>query len=230
MTISVVIADDQPLVRSGIAMLLSAHDDIEVVGEAGDGLDVVSLVQQAHPDVVLMDVRMPRVDGVEATRQLVDAGDAARIVMITTYNIDEAVYAALRAVAVGFVLKDSAPEELIAAVRSVHAGEGWLDPGVTRRLIEEFASRPADGLPTPEMFARLTPAECEVLVLVAHGLTNGEIARHRIVAESTVKTQVQRVLFKLHLRDRVHAAVVAYQAGLVAPGSACPPPLGGPPT
>jgi DNA-binding NarL/FixJ family response regulator len=227
--ISVVIADDQPLVRSGIAMLLGAQDDIEVVGEAGDGAEAVTLVRTRQPDVVLMDVRMPGLDGVEATRQLIaDGDDDVRIVMISTYNLDEAVYAALRAGAVGFVLKDSAPEELIGAVRSVHAGEAWLDPGVTRRLLDEFAARPNDDVPTPEMFALLTPAEADVLVLVAHGLNNAEIARHRVVAESTVKTQVQRILFKLNLRDRVHAVVVAYRSGFVAPGSACPPPLGSP--
>jgi DNA-binding NarL/FixJ family response regulator len=228
--IRVIIVDDQPLVRSGIAMLLSAVSDIEVVGEAGDGHGAVVLTRSRHPDVVLMDVRMPGMDGVAATSALIEEGLAggadslARIVMLSTYNVDEAVYAALRAGAVGFVLKDAAPEELVAAVRAVDAGEGWLDPGVTRRLIEEFAARPTDGLPAPELFAQLTPRESEVLVLIAHGLTNLEIAAHLIVGEATVKTHVQRILFKLHLRDRVQAVIVAYESGLVQPGSPVPAP------
>jgi DNA-binding NarL/FixJ family response regulator len=227
--IRVIIVDDQPLVRSGIAMLLSAESGIDVVGEANDGNAALSLTRAARPDVVLMDVRMPGMDGVACTEALVEAGLAggdghAHIVMLSTYNVDEAVYAALRAGAVGFVLKDAAPEELVAAVRAVHAGDGWLDPGVTRRLIEEFASRPVDGLPSPELFARLTPRESEVLVLIAHGLTNQEIAAHLIVGEATVKTHVQRILFKLHLRDRVQAVIVAYESGLVQPGSPVPAP------
>jgi DNA-binding NarL/FixJ family response regulator len=231
--IRILVVDDQPLIRSSIAMLLSAQPDMDVVGESGNGGEGVAAARALHPDVVLMDVRMPEVDGVEATRQLVAAGLAgdeegqARIVMLSTFNVDEAVYAALRAGAVGFVLKDAAPSELVSAIRAAHADEAWLDPAVTRRLIEEFAARPPDNIPRPETLARLTAREREVLVIMAHGLSNSEIANHLIVGEATVKTHVQRILFKLQLRDRAQAVMVAYQTGLVERGSRCPSPAGG---
>jgi DNA-binding NarL/FixJ family response regulator len=219
--IRVVIADDEPLVRRGIALILRAEHDIDVVGEAGDGVAVGHLVASAHPDVVVMDVRMPEVDGVEATRRL--AGSRPRILMISTYNVDAAVAAALRAGAAGFVLKDAAPAELVSAVRAVHDGEGWLDPGVTRTLISEFAARPPETPPTLAALARLTPREREVLVLVAHGMTNVEIAEHLIVGASTVKTHLQRILCKLGLRGRTDAVVTAYRSGMVHPRAPLPP-------
>ncbi|SCL13741.1 two component transcriptional regulator, LuxR family [Micromonospora nigra] len=230
MQIRVLLADDQPLVRAGIAMLLSAEPDVEIVAEADDGAQAVELSRQLRPDVVLMDVRMPHIDGVAATRALAaehlidDPDRPVRIIILTTYHVDEAVHAALRAGASGFVLKDAAPQELVAAVRAVAAGEAWLDPAVTRRLLDDLVTRPDPGLPSPVQMAQLTPREREVLVLMAYGMSNREIAEHLVLGDATVKTHVSRVLMKLGLRDRTHAVVAAYQSRLVQPGTAPPAP------
>ena len=216
--IRVLLADDQPLVRAGIAMLLSAEPGITVVGQTEDGEQAVAMTRDLQPDVVLMDVRMPRVDGVEATRTLVEEGDGSiRILILTTYHVDDAVYAALRAGASGFLLKDAAPESLIAAVRAVAGGDAWLDPVVAKGLLAEFAARPDPLRRSPADLERLTPREREVLVLVAYGLSNQEIAVRLIVGEATVKTHLGRVMVKLGLRDRAQAVAIAYQSGLVIP-------------
>jgi DNA-binding NarL/FixJ family response regulator len=225
--IRVLLADDQPLVRAGIAMLLAAEHDIEIVGEVDDGRQAIEQAGRLLPDVVLMDVRMPGIDGVEATRTIVEHGPAGddtvvKVLVLTTYHVGEAVYAALRAGASGFLLKDSAPDELVAAIRAVAAGEAWLDPTVARTLLTEFAARPTPLGRTPEELRRLTPREREVLVLVAHGLSNAEIATRLIVGEATVKTHLSRIMVKLGLRDRAQAVVIAYQSGIVQPGSAPP--------
>jgi DNA-binding NarL/FixJ family response regulator len=222
--IRVLLADDQPLVRAGLAMLLSADPGVEVVGEAGDGAGAVELTRQLKPDVVLMDVRMPGVDGVDATRQLTAGPGAcdARVLILTTYHVNEAVYSALRAGASGFLLKDAAPQELILAVRAVAAGEAWLAPAVARGLLDDLARRPEPVTPAPAALAELTAREQEVLILMAHGLSNAEIARRLVVGDATVKTHVGRVLMKLGLRDRTQAVVAAYQSGLVVPGSPIP--------
>jgi DNA-binding NarL/FixJ family response regulator len=217
-TIRVLIADDQALMRTGFRMILDAEDDIEVVGEAIDGEDALRHYRTLAPDVVLMDVRMPAMDGIEATRRLTTADPPARVLILTTFDLDEYVYEALRAGASGFLLKDRPPEELVAAVRVVAAGEALLAPSVTRRLIEEFAARPAAPTPPPEL-AELTDREREVLTLMARGLSNAEITRELFVAETTVKTHVGHVLQKLRIRDRAQAVVIAYESGLVAPGS-----------
>jgi DNA-binding NarL/FixJ family response regulator len=220
MPVRVLLADDQPLVRAGIAMLLAAEPDIEVVGEAADGALALEQTRALRPDVVLMDVRMPVVDGVEATRQLVDDGIAGgadspvKVLILTTYHVDEAVYAALRAGAFGFLLKDAAPDELVAAVRAVAAGEAWLDPAVTGPLLAEFAARPDPSVPTIAEMERLTAREREVLELVARGLSNGEIAASLVIEESTVKTHMKRLLSKLGARDRVQLVIFAYESGL----------------
>ncbi|XVS61052.1 response regulator [Actinosynnema sp. CA-299493] len=231
--IRVMLVDDQPLVRAGLAMLLDAEPDIEVVAEADEGAGAVARVAELHPDVVLMDVRMPGVDGVEATRRIIAAdpagGDhATKIIILTTYHVDEAVYAALRAGATGFLLKDAVPRELVDAVRTVASGEAWLDPTVAKGLIREFAARPRHQLPTSAEMRELTVREREVMVLVAHGLSNPEIAAHLVVGEATVKTHLGRILMKLGLRDRAQAIAAAYQSGLVVPGSSPPPPAGRP--
>jgi DNA-binding NarL/FixJ family response regulator len=199
-------------------MILDAQEDIEVVGEAIDGEDAIRQYAKLQPDVVVMDVRMPTMDGIEATRRLTAADPPARVLILTTFDLDEYVYEALRAGASGFLLKDRPPEELVAAVRVVAAGEALLAPSVTRRLIEEFARRP-DPPPAPAAMDDLTEREREVLVCMARGLSNREIARELLVAETTVKTHVGRVLQKLDLRDRAQAVVVAYESGLVHPGS-----------
>jgi DNA-binding NarL/FixJ family response regulator len=224
----VLLCDDQPLVRAGFAMLLRAEPDIEVVGEVGDGASAVEEVRRLRPDVVLMDVRMPGMDGVEATRQILAGSDEPdggppKVLILTTYHVSEAVYAALRAGASGFLLKDAAPDELVAAIRALADDESWLDPAVAHELIAEFAARPEPLTARPEEIERLTPREHEVLVLVAHGLSNTEIATRLVVGEATVKSHVSRIILKLGLRDRVQAAVVAYQSGLVRPGEAPPP-------
>jgi DNA-binding NarL/FixJ family response regulator len=215
--IRVLIADDQALMRGGFRMILDAQDDIEVVGEAIDGRDAVEQYRRSSPDVVVMDVRMPAMDGIEATRRLTAAEPPARVLILTTFDLDEYVYEALRAGASGFLLKDRPPEELVAAVRVVAAGEALIAPSVTRRLIEEFARRPA--VPRqPEGLADLTDRERDVLALMARGRSNAEIAGDLFVAETTVKTHVGHVLAKLGLRDRAQAVVVAYESGLVHPG------------
>jgi len=214
--IRVLIADDQALMRTGFRMILDAQDDIEVVGEAIDGADAIRRFEKLAPDVVVMDVRMPTMDGIEATRRLAALKRPARVLILTTFDLDDYVYEALRAGASGFLLKDRPSEELVAAVRVIAAGEALLAPSVTRRLIEEFARRaPA---PTRTELDELTEREREVLVLMARGLSNAEIARALFVAETTVKTHVGRVLHKLRLRDRAQAVVLAYESGLVQPG------------
>jgi len=222
MTIRVVIADDQQIVREGFAALLGTQDDFQVAGTAADGEEAVELCRAELPDVVLMDVRMPRLDGIEATRRLAGGGDRPRVLILTTFDLDEYVYDALAAGASGFVLKDVAAERLFDAVRVVAAGDALLAPAVTRRLIAEFA-RLRPRLPAqPVRLAELTPRETEVLRLVAEGLSNGEIADRLVVTRETVKTHVSHVLAKLGLRDRSQAVVVAYESGLVAPRSGRP--------
>ncbi len=214
--IRVLIADDQALVRRGFRMVLEIEPDLEVVGEAADGLEAVALTRGLAPDVVLMDVRMPNVDGVEATRRLtVDARCHARVIMLTTFDMDDYVYDALRAGASGFLLKDIRPELLVSGIQSVHAGESLLAPTITQRMIESFLShRPASGRTDDTGLASLTQRERETLVLIARGLTNTEIAAAFVVSETTVKTHVSRVLMKLGVRDRVHAVIYAYEYGL----------------
>jgi DNA-binding NarL/FixJ family response regulator len=214
--IRVLIADDQALMRTGFRMILDAPDDIEVVGEAIDGADAIRQFEKLAPDVVVMDVRMPTMDGIEATRRLAALERPARVLILTTFDLDDYVYEALRAGASGFLLKDRPSEELVAAVRVIAAGEALLAPSVTRRLIEEFARRAPR--PTRTELDELTEREREVLVLMARGLSNAEIGRALFVAETTVKTHVGRVLHKLRLRDRAQAVVLAYESGLVQPG------------
>jgi DNA-binding NarL/FixJ family response regulator len=218
MTIRVLIADDQALMRGGFRMILDAGDGIEVVGEAIDGADAVRMFDREHPDVVVMDVRMPTMDGIEATRRITERHPDARVLILTTFDLDEYVFRSLRAGASGFLLKDRPPEELLEAVRIVAAGDGLLAPSVTRRLIAEFASRPETTAP-PKELQELTDREREVLELMARGRSNAEIARDLFVAETTVKTHVGRVLQKLRVRDRVQAVVLAYESGLVTPGA-----------
>jgi DNA-binding NarL/FixJ family response regulator len=201
-------------------MILEAEPDFEVVGEAADGQEALTQARSLSPDVVLMDVRMPELDGIEATRQLLgDEGATAKVVMLTTFDMDEYVYEALRAGASGFLLKDVPPEQLVAGIRAVASGDALLAPSVTRRVIEEFVRRPPDSVRTsPEQLAELTARELEVLKLIARGLSNAEIAKELFVSETTVKTHVAHVLMKLQLRDRVQAVVLAYESGLVQPG------------
>jgi DNA-binding NarL/FixJ family response regulator len=217
-SIAVLIADDQALMRGGFRMILDAEAGIEVVGEAIDGADAVRGFERLRPDVVVMDVRMPAMDGIEATRRITALEPTARVLILTTFDLDEYVYEALRAGASGFLLKDRPPEELVQAVRVVAAGDALLAPTVTRRLIEEFAHRPSAPV-APAALEELTEREREVLVLMARGRSNAEIARDLFVAETTVKTHVGRVLHKLGLRDRAQAVVLAYESGLVRPGA-----------
>jgi DNA-binding NarL/FixJ family response regulator len=218
--IRVVLVDDQELVRTGLAMVVDSQDDLRVVGQAGDGLRALDVVATTAPDIVLMDVRMPVLDGVEATRRLIERHPTGpRVIVLTTFDLDEYVFAALRAGASGFLLKDASAEDVLAAVRTVHAGDAVLAPSTTRRLIE----RVAPGLPVPrsgpDPLARLTEREREVLREIATGASNAEIARRLFLSEATVKTHVGRVLGKLGLRDRVQAVVLAYEIGVVRPGS-----------
>jgi DNA-binding NarL/FixJ family response regulator len=214
--IRVVLVDDQALVRSGFRMILEARDDIEVVGEAEDGVEAVALARSLQPDAILMDVRMPRLDGVEATRQIVASGSQTRVLILTTYDLDEYVYAAIRSGASAFLLKDVEPAQLVDAVRIVSKGDALLAPTVTRRLLERFAdSLPGESPPLPPELAALTPREREILELVAAGLSNAEIAERLVLGETTVKSHVSSVLRKLGLRDRVQAVVFAYETGLV---------------
>jgi DNA-binding NarL/FixJ family response regulator len=219
--IRVLIADDQALVRAGFRMILDAEEDIDVVGEASDGAEAVAQAKRLTPDVVLMDIRMPELDGIEATRQVVDADGEppTRVLMLTTFDLNEYVYEALRAGASGFLLKDVPPEELAAGIRVVARGDALLAPSITSRLIREFARAPAAGAP-PRGFDELTAREVEVFKLVARGLSNAEIAAELIVSETTVKTHVARLLMKLGLRDRVQAVVLAYETGIAVPGGA----------
>lgn len=220
MSIRVAVVDDQELVRAGFRMILDSEDDIDVVGVAGDGAAAVDLVRETRPDVVLMDIRMPEVDGIEATRRLHDADLGARVIVLTTFDLDEYVFDAVRAGASGFLLKDTPPEDLVRAVRVVASGEALLAPSVTRRLIEEFGKAVVSvGNGDDDVrLDRLTEREREVLVLMARGLSNAEIAEALFLGETTVKTHVGRVLMKLDVRDRVQAVVVAYETGLVRPG------------
>jgi DNA-binding NarL/FixJ family response regulator len=219
MTVRVVIADDQALVRGGFRMILDARDDMEVVGEASDGREAIALVEELEPHVVLMDVRMPDVDGIEATERIVASGSAARIVILTTYDADEYVFAALRAGASGFVLKDVRPSELVEGIRIVARGDALLAPSVTRRLLDRFAGTLPETAAAPPDLGELTDRELEVLRLVALALSNAEIAARLVLTEATVKTHVSSVLRKLGLRDRVQAVVLAYDVGLVRPRS-----------
>ncbi len=214
MTVRVLIADDQALVRTGFRKILESEPDLEVVGEAGDGGEAVEAGLLLRPDVVLMDIRMPRLDGLEATRRL--AGET-RVIVLTTFDLNEYVYEALRAGASGFLLKDAPADQLVTAIRVVAAGEALLAPSITRRLIEEFARRPPSNA-RPAGLEALSPRELEVLRLVARGLSNAEIASELYVSDATVKTHVSRILQKLTLRDRVQAVVLAYESGLLQPG------------
>ena len=218
MTIRVVIADDQGMVRSGFTVLLNAQDDIEVIAEAVNGQEAVAHAAGLHPDVILMDVRMPVLDGLQATKQITAMPDPPKILVLTTFDLDDYVYEALRAGASGFLLKDASARELADAVRLVAAGDAMLAPGITRRLIAEFARMGAPRGPSRKQLDGLTERESEVLALVARGMSNGEIADHLVVAEQTVKTHVSRILMKLGLRDRTQAVVLAYETGLVHPG------------
>ena len=216
----VLLVDDQALIRAGFRMILEAEEDMEVVGEATDGYGAIDSAKRLRPDVVLMDIRMPGLDGIEATRRIVDAtaGDPVRVLMLTTFDLDEYVYEALRAGASGFLLKDVPAEQLIAGIRVVAEGEALLAPSVTRRLIHEFAKAAPSAHERPKSLEELTPREEEVLKLIARGMSNAEIAESLIVGETTVKTHVARVLMKLGVRDRVQAVVLAYESGLVQPG------------
>src|SRR3954469_8172232 len=216
----VLIADDQALVRAGFRMILDAEDDLDVVGEASDGAEAVRMARELRPDVVLMDIRMPELDGIEATRRVPELGTdpPVRVLMLTTFDLNEYVYEALRAGASGFLLKDVPPEQLAAGIRIVAQGEALLAPSITKRLIQEFArATPATPEP-PRGLDELTARELEVFKLVARGLSNAEVAQELIVSETTVKTHVARVLMKLGLRDRVQAVVLAYESGVAVPG------------
>jgi DNA-binding NarL/FixJ family response regulator len=217
--IRVLIVDDQTLVRDGFRMILDAHEDIEVVGEAGDGLEAVAKARELRPEVVLMDVRMPGRDGLQATRELLREMPETHVLILTTFDLNEYVYEAMKAGASGFLLKDAPRAQLVEGVRTVASGEALLAPVITRRLIEQFVHRPPASLrPPPPKLAELTPRELEVLHLVARGRSNAEIAGELFVSEATVKTHVAHALSKLDLRDRVQAVVLAYESGLIEPG------------
>ena len=217
--IRVVLADDESVVRGGLRMILESQDGIEVVGEAADGGKSLELIRKLDPDVVLMDIRMPVLDGIEATRRLAAAGARARVLVLTTYGLDEYVYEALKAGAAGFLVKTESPDRLVEGVRVVATGEALLAPDITRRLIDSFVSRGRPNSPPPEL-AELTDREREVLTHIARGLSNAEIAATLYVSDGTVKTHVAHILSKLGLRDRVQAVVFAYECGLVEPGQA----------
>jgi DNA-binding NarL/FixJ family response regulator len=221
MSVRVVVADDQLLVRAGFRVLVDSAPDLEVIGEAGDGVEAVELARRERPDVVLMDIRMPVMDGLEATRRIVadELLGGVRVLVLTTFDLDEYVYQALRAGASGFLLKDTPPADLLAAIRVVAAGDALLAPSVTRRLIQEFARRPEPAAVAPAALAALTDREREVLALVARGLSNAEIAGRLFVSAATAKTHVSRVLAKLGARDRAQLVMLAYETGLVTPGS-----------
>ena len=221
--ISVLIVDDQDLVREGLRMLLEAEPDLAVAGEAGDGGQALAQARLLDPDVILMDVRMPGMNGIEATSRLVQAGCRARILMLTTFDLDEYVYHALKAGASGFLLKDASRDQLTGAVRAVAVGETLLAPSITRRLIEDFCRGPAPGSPVAGAAGGLSERELGVVRLVAQGLSNAEIAARLYLSEATVKSHIARILAKLGLRDRVQVAVYAYEQGIVRPGQAVPP-------
>jgi DNA-binding NarL/FixJ family response regulator len=217
MTVRVLLADDQDLVRAGFRMILETQADIQVVGEAADGVEAIAATRRLQPDVVLMDIRMPNLDGLQATKQIVAARSGSRVVILTTFDLDEYVYQALTAGASGFLLKNAPPEQLIGAVRVVAAGDALLSPSITRRVIEQFARLPPPG--GTDALQGLTDRERQVLQLVARGLSNAEIAAELFVSDATVKSHVAHLLAKLQLRDRVQAVVLAYESGLVRPGT-----------
>jgi DNA-binding NarL/FixJ family response regulator len=212
MTIRVLVADDQSMVRAGFRMLLSGEEDIEVVAEASNGLEAVAQAARFHPTVVLMDIRMPQLDGLEATRRILASDDTARILILTTFDLDEYVYEALRSGASGFVLKDDPPEQLLAAIRVVADGEALLSPAITKRVIKQFTRMPRPE--PPRQLEELTERELDVFRLVARGLSNAEIARELYISDTTVKTHITHILMKLNLRDRVQAVVLAHETGL----------------
>jgi DNA-binding NarL/FixJ family response regulator len=218
MSVRVLIADDQALVRAGFRRLLESEPDIDVVGEAQDGLEALDIAARFTTDVVLMDIRMPRLDGLQATRRLLERSARTRVIILTTYDLDEYVFDAIKAGASGFLLKDTAPDQLIAAIHIVANGEALLAPSVTRRLIEEFARRPTPRAPPPEL-ADLTARELEILKLLARGHSNAQIAAELVIGQATVKTHVRNLLTKLNLHSRVQAVVLAYESGLVQPGA-----------
>jgi DNA-binding NarL/FixJ family response regulator len=221
--IRVLIADDQALVRGGFRLILDAQQDIEVVGEAADGRQALTRARELEPDVVLMDIRMPELDGLQATRRLLHDDSSPRVLILTTFDLDEYVYEAMKAGASGFLVKDVRPEQLADAVRVVATGEALLAPTITRRLIEQFVRRPAPTSGPPPELSGLSERELEVLKLIARGLSNAEIAQSLFVTDATVKTHVTHILTKLALRDRVQAVVLAYESGLVQAGSTTPP-------
>ena len=212
MSISVLVADDQSMVRAGFRMLLSGEEDIEVVAEASNGLEAVEKAARFHPTVVLMDIRMPQLDGLEATRRILATDNSARILILTTFDLDEYVYEALRSGASGFVLKDDPPEQLLAAIRVVAGGEALLSPAITKRVIKQFTRLPRPE--PPRQLDELTERELDVFRLIARGLSNSEIARELYISDTTVKTHITHILMKLNLRDRVQAVVLAYETGL----------------
>ena len=225
--IRLLIADDEAMVRRGLRLVLEAEDDLQVVGEAADGVEAIEEARRLRPDVVLMDVRMPRLDGVEACRRLV-AESEARVVVLTTFDLDEHLFAAVRAGASGFLLKASRPEELVTAIHAAHAGNALIEPRMTKRLLAEFARRPQmpTGPGVPDRFADLTERELDVLMEVARGASNAEIGERLFISETTVKTHVNHILAKLGVRDRIQAVVLAYDLGLVEPGGARDRPWG----
>jgi DNA-binding NarL/FixJ family response regulator len=220
MTIRVLIVDDQELVRTGLRLFLETQEDLDVVGEAGDGAEAIERARELRPDVVLMDIRMPRTDGIEATARITGTGiePRPRVLVLTTFDPDEYVFGALRSGAAGFLLKDASRERLLEAIRVVHRGDALLSPSITRRLVEDFAARREPLEPPSKMLEQLTPRERQVLALVARGHSNSEIAQHLVVTEATVKSHVGSILSKLALRDRVHAVVFAYEHGIVVAG------------
>jgi DNA-binding NarL/FixJ family response regulator len=223
MSISIIVADDQPLVRAGIAMLLRAEPDFEVIAEASDGQQAVDLTRSHHPDLVLMDARMPTMDGMTATGLItahtINPNHLTKVLVLTTFNDDEVVYGALRAGASGFLLKHAAPKDLVTAVHTVAAGDAWIDPAIAGKVIAALATLPAPNKGSSELMERLTPREREVLALLAHGLSTAQIKDRLVLSEATVKTHIARVLFKTGSRDRTQAVVLAYQSGLVTPPS-----------
>jgi len=215
MSIRVVVADDQDLVRTGLVMILGAQPDLEVVGEAEDGREALEQARELSPDVALMDVRMPVLDGLETTRRLLDREPSPKVIVLTTFDLDDYVYEAIRAGASGFLLKSAPPQQLVAGIRTVMAGDALLAPEITRRLLDRFAARPPRPAGTPPVFADLSPRELEVLRLIADGRSNAEIATDLFLSEATVKTHVTHILTKLRLRDRVQAVALAYRTGLM---------------
>jgi DNA-binding NarL/FixJ family response regulator len=224
-SVRVLLVDDQQLIRAGFRMILEAEEGIEVVGECADGTQAIDSVKRLRPDVVLMDIRMPEMDGIEATRRIVQAADGGgpvKVLMLTTFDLDEYVYDALRAGASGFLLKDVPADQLVAGIHLVAQGEALLAPSITRRLIQEFSRSAPSRQEAPAGLAELTPRELEVFKLLARGMSNAEIAAELFVSDTTVKTHVARILMKLEVRDRVQAVVLAYESGLVSPGEAAP--------